>query len=225
MKMQSAPRCTYIRITGHACKSPALKGKNFCYFHERVIRGVATPIASRISPTFILENRESIQYALMEIMNSIANGTIDPKTASLLLRALNIAERISRRSRFHQHPRQIVQEVPNYGRQYLDEHPEYDPPAAPESPEQAAVSGPTLPPQPHPPQAENHGPLSLKASAARPVRSANWENDLRKVRASINRALGGSLPDLIDCFEAAGLTPPKMSTREALEAASSFQKQ
>ena len=209
MPLQSAPRCTYIRVTGHACKSPALKGKNFCYLHERVIRGVAMPIDSRIDPMFVLEDRESIQYAIMEIMNSIANGTIEHKTASLLLRALNIAERNSRRSHFHQRPRQIVQEVPNYGRQYLNEHPEYDPPEAPEPADEADdATSPAVPPRPLP-QPENHAPLSLKASAARPVRPAGWENELRKVRASINRALGGSLPDLISCFEAAGLTPPK----------------
>jgi hypothetical protein len=98
MSLQSAPRCTYIRITGHACKSPALKGKNFCYLHERVIRGVAMPIDSRIDPMFILENRESIQYAIMEIMDAVASGAMEHKTASLLLRALNIAERNSRRS-------------------------------------------------------------------------------------------------------------------------------
>ena len=204
MPLQSAPRCTYIRVTGHACKSPALKGKNFCYLHERVIRGVAMPIDSRIDPMFILDSRESIQYAIMEIMNAIA--TMEHKAASPLLRALNIAERNSRRSHFHQRPRQMVQEVPNYGRQYLNEHPEYDAPDAPEPPTEADSISPTVPPQPLPPQPENHAPLSLKASAARPV---GWENELRKVRASINRALGGSFPDLISCFEAAGLTPPK----------------
>ena len=207
MNLQSAPRCTYIRVTGHACQSPALKGKNFCYFHERVVRGVATPIASRISPTFILENRESIQYALMEIMNSIANGTLDHKTASLLLRALNIAERNSRRTRFHQDADQIVQEVPNYGRQYLNEHPEYDSPAAPESTDEATVPTAAVPQQP--PIPRSHAPLSLKANAAQPVRSAAEENELRKVRASINRAMAGSLPDLISCFQAVGLIPPK----------------
>ena len=213
MNLQSAPRCTYIRVTGHACQSPALKVKNFCYFHERVVRGVATPIASRISPTFILENRESIQYALMEIMNSIANGTLDHKTASLLLRALNIAERNSRRTRFHQDADQIVQEVPNYGRQYLNEHPEYDSPEAPQpaankAANEAAATHPTLPPQPRP-QPQTHAPLSLKANAARPIHSAVEESELRKVRASINRAMAGSLPDLISCFTAAGLIPPK----------------
>jgi len=209
MNLQSAPRCTYILVTGHACKSPALKGKNFCYFHERVMRGVALPIDARIAPMFVLEDRQSIQYALMEIMNSIANGAIEHKTASLLLRALNIAERNSRRCRFHQRPRQIVQEVPNYGRQYLDEHPEYDPPSAPQTAtEAAAPTSPAVTPQPLP-KPENQAPLSLNASVGRPVRPAGWESELRKVRASINRALGGSFPDLISCFEAAGLTPPK----------------
>jgi hypothetical protein len=213
MNLQSAPRCTYIHVTGHACKTPALKGKNFCYFHQRVIRSVAMPIDSRVAPLFIIESRESIQYAIIEIMNAISSGTMDHKTGSLLLRALNIAERISRRSRFHQSPRQIVTEIPNYGRQYLNEHPEYDPPVAAESVAETDDHPKPAPSQPLPPQPENHAPLSLKASAAQPVAS---DNDLRKIRASIQRALAGSLPDLISCFTAAGLMPPKKATAQHL---------
>src|SRR5205807_599927 len=68
MPLEHAPRCTHTKITGHLCKSPALKGKNFCYFHQRVYRHVAIPYDSTIEPQFILDNEESIQYAIMETL-------------------------------------------------------------------------------------------------------------------------------------------------------------
>ena len=93
MPFHNAPRCTHVRITGDLCKSPALRGKTFCYFHERLPRGEASLRGSRFAPRFILDTPESIQYATTEIMNRIVLGTLEHKTASLLLRALNLADR------------------------------------------------------------------------------------------------------------------------------------
>src|SRR5947199_3405804 len=55
--------CTHIKVTGIRCGSPALRGEQFCYFHQRVIRGVPTPPSSRLHPIAIIENEESIQSA------------------------------------------------------------------------------------------------------------------------------------------------------------------
>ena len=124
--LEHAPRCTFIKITGHPCQSPALKTKNFCYFHERVTRRVAIPYETTIEPQFILDNEESIQYAIMETLTAIVRGTMDHKTATLVLRGLNIAVRNCRGSNicFDHHQKEMVREVPNYARQYLLEHPE-----------------------------------------------------------------------------------------------------
>ena len=214
MPFHNAPRCTHIKVTGHPCKSPALRGKNFCYFHERVLRGVASPINPRIAPTFILEDHESIQCALMEIMNMIVLGRIEHKPATLLLRALNIAERNARRARFHENPKNMVNDIPNYGRQYLDEHPEYDEPAPQtaglekeekEEKEEEAVSRPQAnPPQPQPAYRK---PPTPPIDKREPMRV-----DLREIRDSIQRAHHGSLPDLKKCFQAAGIFPIKSTT-------------
>jgi hypothetical protein len=124
--LEDAPRCTFIKITGHPCQSPALKNKNFCYFHERATRRVAIPYETTIEPQFILDNQESIQYAIMETLTAIVRGTMDHKTASLVLRGLNIAVRNCRGKNvsFDQSRNTMVREVPNYARQYLLEHPE-----------------------------------------------------------------------------------------------------
>jgi hypothetical protein len=206
MAFHTAPRCTHIKITGHPCKSPALRGKNFCYFHERVIRGVATPCASRLDSMFILEGPESIQYAIMEIMNSLVLGRLEHKTASLLLRALNIAERNSRRARFHRRPSEMVQQLPNYGRQYLDEHPEYDPPEydPAESPKPVhTVASPQTKPAPG-------IRCPSPARAKNPPQQIPWDT-LHQAQASITRAQQGSLRDLKTCFQAIGLYPARTS--------------
>ena len=130
MPLEHAPRCTYIKITGHPCQSPALKGKNFCYFHQRVHRHVALPYQSNLEPQFVLDNEESIQYALMETLTAIVRGTMDHKTAALVLRGLSIAVKNCHQNNvcFDYDQHEIVREVPDYAHQYLLEHPEYGPP-------------------------------------------------------------------------------------------------
>src|SRR5271166_6951666 len=48
--------CTHIKVNGVPCGSPALRGEAFCYFHQRMIRGVATPPKSRLHPIAQIED-------------------------------------------------------------------------------------------------------------------------------------------------------------------------
>jgi len=106
--------CTHIKVTGVRCGSPALRGEQFCYFHQRVVRGVSTPPKSRLHPIAIIENEEAIQSSLMEVINALVRNTIDLKRAELVLRALHIAVRNVRRVQFGVHKAEMVREVPNY---------------------------------------------------------------------------------------------------------------
>ncbi len=104
--------CTHIKVTGIRCGSPALRGESFCYFHERMIRGVPTPPKSRIHPMALLENEEAIQVALMETINAIVRNQIDMQRANLIIRALSIAVRNSRRVRFDRCESEMVRKLP-----------------------------------------------------------------------------------------------------------------
>jgi len=106
--------CTHIKVTGVRCGSPAMRGEQFCYFHQRMIRGVRTPPESRLNPIALIEDEESIQVALMEVINALMRNTIDVKRAALILRALNIAARNVRHMKFGIHDNKIVREVPSY---------------------------------------------------------------------------------------------------------------
>jgi hypothetical protein len=104
--------CTHIKVTGVRCNSPTLRGEQFCYFHQNAHRGVRRPPQSRLHPIAMIEDEESIQYALMEVINALMRNTIDIKRATLMLRALHIAVKNAARVKFGiQEP---VTKIPEY---------------------------------------------------------------------------------------------------------------
>jgi len=105
--------CTHIKVTGVRCGSPTLRGEQFCYFHQRAHRGVRTPPQARLHPIALIEDEESIQMALMEVINALMRNTIDLKRATLILRALHIAVKNARRVRFNA-TSNMVKEVPEF---------------------------------------------------------------------------------------------------------------
>jgi hypothetical protein len=111
-QMSTDKSCTHVKVTGVRCGSPALRGEQFCYFHQRMIRTVKGP-DSRIHHVALLENDEAIQASLMEVVNALIRGTIDLKRGELILRALNIAVRNIRRVRF-ENQTQMITQIPDY---------------------------------------------------------------------------------------------------------------
>jgi hypothetical protein len=108
----SFKNCTHIKVTGVRCGSPALRGEQFCYFHQRMLRTVQVP-DSRVHHAALLEDEEAIQVSLMEVVNGLIRGTIELKRGELILRALNTAVRNIRRVKFYLYPEKMVREVPN----------------------------------------------------------------------------------------------------------------
>ena len=106
--------CQHIKVTGVQCGGPAMRGEQFCYFHQRMLRGVKTPPNARLHPIALIEDEESIQASLMEVINALARNHIDLRRAELIIKALNIAVRNSRRAKFGINDRQMVREVPDY---------------------------------------------------------------------------------------------------------------
>jgi hypothetical protein len=68
--------CTHIMVTGVPCGSPALRDEPFCYFHQRMLQGVALP-RRRLNHIALLENEEAIQVSIMEVVNGLMSGSID----------------------------------------------------------------------------------------------------------------------------------------------------
>jgi hypothetical protein len=105
--------CTHIKVTGAPCGSPALRGEQFCYFHQRMLGTVKGPPESRIHHAALLEDEESIQASLMEVVNALLRGSIELKRAELILRALNTAVRNIRRAKFGNVTHMVTQ-IPDY---------------------------------------------------------------------------------------------------------------
>jgi hypothetical protein len=112
--MANTKTCTHIKVTGVRCGSPALYGESFCYFHQRMHRGVRMPAQARLHPIALIEDEESIQAALMEVINALMRNTIDLKRATLILRALHIAVKNAHRVKFGLSANSMVREVPDY---------------------------------------------------------------------------------------------------------------
>lgn len=85
--------CRHIFAGGRKCKAPALTGQPLCYFHHRAAgaksalpQGVA--MQWEIGP---LEDADTIQLALSQVLAAIANGQLDARRGGLLLYGLQVA--------------------------------------------------------------------------------------------------------------------------------------
>jgi hypothetical protein len=88
-------RCQHIKVNGIQCGSPAKRNEMHCYFHEQC-RLMSREINMKFTEHGIiklptLEDANSIQLGLAEVMRLLVTHQIDHKIASLLLRALRIA--------------------------------------------------------------------------------------------------------------------------------------
>jgi len=106
--------CSHIKVNGIRCGSPSLRGEVFCYFHQRMLRGVRTPPKSRLHPIANFEDAQAIQASLMEVVNALVRNHIDVARARLILRALSIAARNAPKVRFDRWESEMVKEVPEY---------------------------------------------------------------------------------------------------------------
>lgn len=93
----SIPRCQHLKINGTQCGSPALRRNHFCYFHKNrhetriVLNANRARRARAILDLPVLEDANSVQVSLMQVMRLILGGQLDSKTAGLLLYALQTA--------------------------------------------------------------------------------------------------------------------------------------
>ena len=91
-------QCMHIMVDGAHCGSPAMRRARFCYYHkrQRKQRIALTAERARDSHTLpftlpVLEDADSIQLSLTQIMRLLAAGEIAHETAGLLFYALQIA--------------------------------------------------------------------------------------------------------------------------------------
>jgi len=95
MGLENVPRCQHVKANGTQCGSPALRRRWLCYFHERIRREqsriAADGSAKRRFDLPLLEDANSVQVALMKVIQMLGSGGMDHKTAELILYALQTA--------------------------------------------------------------------------------------------------------------------------------------
>ena len=95
MGLENVPRCQHVKVNGTQCGSPALRSRRHCFFHDRIRREQAKIAANASGPRRfelpLLEDANSVQVALMKVIQMLASGTVDHKTAGLILYALQTA--------------------------------------------------------------------------------------------------------------------------------------
>jgi hypothetical protein len=102
---ESIARCQHLKVNGTQCGSPALHEQKFCYFHKQW-RQKRLVINSNIRRERwkvtlpVLEDADSIQMGLVEVMRLIVTQQIDHKAAGLLLYALQTASANLKRTSF-----------------------------------------------------------------------------------------------------------------------------
>jgi hypothetical protein len=93
---ENIARCQHIKINGVQCASPALRRHKFCYFHKQY-RQKRVEINSNIRRERckitlpVLEDANSVQMSLAEVMRLLVTQQIDHRTAALLFYGLQTA--------------------------------------------------------------------------------------------------------------------------------------
>ena len=85
LNARQSRRCAHLKTNGDRCGSPALSGKELCYFHEKALadeRPVRLPV---------LEDANAIQVSVMIVMDGLYRGNLSYQKAALLLYGLQIA--------------------------------------------------------------------------------------------------------------------------------------
>ena len=84
------------KVNGDPCTSPALNGKRFCHYHDKVGPSPIDIDNAESIPSFHtylpqLEDAASIQSAISEVCEMMLHRRIEPKEASALFYAMQVA--------------------------------------------------------------------------------------------------------------------------------------
>ena len=117
MSSFAAARCQHIKVSGIQCGSPALRSKNFCFYHQKdrpwpveCYSDIEYATGEITLPFF--EDAHSIQAVIRQVVQMVLQKRLERKTASLLLYALQIASSNLKRMELEKpQPEQVVTDV------------------------------------------------------------------------------------------------------------------
>jgi hypothetical protein len=102
--------CRYILSSGYKCKSPALRGLDFCYYHDRAHRYRHTPVdCLKPLPLPPVDDPAGIQIAINQVVRQLSLNRLDRAKAGTLLYGLQLAARLAKNS--NQKPAESIREI------------------------------------------------------------------------------------------------------------------
>lgn len=113
--------CSHIKDDGIRCGTPALTGRNFCYYHCRV-HHPGGKIATRQYRSPVPDSVASLQVALAHTMQALASGELTPKQANSSIYAIHAAIKLLHLTKplTEAEQQQVVTEIPKPMQQVLD---------------------------------------------------------------------------------------------------------
>jgi hypothetical protein len=117
MSSFAAARCRHIKVSGTQCGSPALRKKNFCFYHQQNRPLTVECYSEQQYATGeidlpVFEDAHSIQTVIRQVVQMVLQKRIERKTASLLLYALQIASSNLKRMELEKpQPEQVVTDL------------------------------------------------------------------------------------------------------------------
>lgn len=91
--------CNHIKLNGDPCRALAMRQQQYCYFHLRFRESHNLPGTDNYQPP-VLEDADSIQLLIADVIRGLLHKTIDPKTGNSLLYAAQLSSlNTSRKSR------------------------------------------------------------------------------------------------------------------------------
>src|SRR6266436_10116571 len=117
MSSFAAARCQHIKVSGTQCGSPALRSKNFCFYHQQNRPLTVECYSEQQYATGeidlpVFEDAHSIQTVIRQVVQMVLQRRIERKTASLLLYALQIASSNLKRMQLEKpQPEQVVTDL------------------------------------------------------------------------------------------------------------------
>ncbi len=115
------PLCRHIKTNGTQCSSPALTNQTHCFYHTRLHQRhrnatksikpvVESGTVSRIE-LGLLDDAESIQIAISQIINALAAGQLESNLAKILLYGMQMASANLARMPIHASPRKVIRSI------------------------------------------------------------------------------------------------------------------
>jgi hypothetical protein len=111
---KSFRRCQHVKVNGTQCGSPALREERYCFYHLRYhqkskeVSADAEERTHELMPLPTLEDANSVQVTLAEVIRLVTMQEIDYRAAGLILYALQTASANMRMTSFEPAPTQVV---------------------------------------------------------------------------------------------------------------------